>query len=148
MPTGILVVSSGVSSINGTNLARQNEPNPLAAATNFIAESGFSPGDFIRVEGSDGAISTSPVFFITSVSAGAQDEVAAAAVGRRRRSRRKVRKPRAAKKPAKKAAKKSSKKTAKKSSKKSSKKTGKKTAKKKAAKKSTKKTARKSAKKR
>jgi len=119
MPTGKLVVSSGVSSINGTNLARQNEPNPLAAATNFIAESGFSPGNLIRVEGSSGSISSGPVFFITSVRAGLG---AAKLAGRR-------------KKPAKKAAKKSSKKSAKKP------------AKKKAAKKSTKKQARKSAKK-
>jgi hypothetical protein len=137
MPTGTLVVSSGVSSINGTDLARNGEPQPFEAATNFIANNGFGDGDFVSVAGSNGNIGNVPVIFITAISAAQQDEVMAeTAAGRRRRGSKKGGKRRAAKKSIKKAAKKSSKKSPKK------------TAKKKTTKKSTKKSAKKSAKKR
>ncbi|HEU4712376.1 MAG TPA: hypothetical protein VFS76_12465 [Pyrinomonadaceae bacterium] len=126
MPSGVLVVSSGVSSINGTNLARKGQPNPLAAATNFIAESGFGPGDFIQVDGSSGSLGNASVFFITSVSAGQMGEVMAAAIEGSTRRSRKTGKQRAAKKPAKKPATKSSRKSTRKSTKKSSRKSAKK----------------------
>ena len=132
MPTGTLVVSSGVSSINGTDLARKGAPKPFEAATNFIANRGFRSGDFVRVEGSKGNVGNVPVIFITAISAAAQAEVMAATrAGGLRRGSKKGGKKRSAKKSTKKAAKKSSKKSPKK------------TAKKKTTKRSTKKSAKK-----
>lgn len=124
MPTGTLVVSSGVSSINGTDLARKGAPKPFEAATNSIANRGFGDGDFVTVEGSNGHVGNVPVIFITAISAAQQDEVmAATAAGGRRRGSKKGGKNRAAKKSTKKAAKKTAKKkTTKKSMKKSAKK--------------------------
>src|SRR5215216_2013596 len=125
MPTGTLVVSSGVSSINGTDLARKGAPKPFEAATNFIANRGFGDGDFVTVEGSNGKVGNVPVIFITAISAAKQDGVMAAAIGPggRRRGSKKGGKKRAAKKSTKKAAKKSAKKkTTKKSARKSAKK--------------------------
>lgn len=133
MPTGTLVVSSGVSSINGTDLARRGAPRPFEAATNFIANRGFGDGDFVTVEGSNGNVGSVPVIFITAISAAEQDEVmAATGAGGRRRGSKKGGKKRAAKKSTKKAAKKKTakKKTTKKSTKKSARKSAKKSAKK------------------
>jgi len=103
MPTGTLVVSSGVSSLNGTDLARKAAPKPFEAATNFIANRGFGDGDFVTVEGSNGSVGTVPVIFITAISA---------AESRRRRGSKKGGKKRTAKKSTKKAAKKTTKKKA------------------------------------
>ena len=140
MPTGFLVESSGVFSINGTDLARQGAPKPFEAAVNFIHNRGFVGGDFVTVGGSNGNVGNVPVIFITSISAAAHDEVIAAEAGVPPRRSGKAGKKRAAKKSAKKPAKKSSRKSAKKSANKR--------ATKKSAKKSTKKSSTKSAKKR
>jgi len=119
MPTGTLVVSSGVSSINGTDLARKGAPKPFEAATNLIANRGFGDGDSVTVEGSNGKVGNVPVIFITAISAAGQDKViAATAAGGRRRGSKKGGKKRAAKKSTKKAAKKPSRKSAKKTGKK------------------------------
>ncbi len=122
MPTGTLVVSSGVSSINGTDLARKGATKPFEAATNFCANSGFNNGDSVTVEGSNGKVGNVPVIFITAISAAAQDEVREP-IGGGRRGSKKGGKKSAAKKPGKKAAKKSpKKKSTKKLTKKSAKK--------------------------
>jgi hypothetical protein len=63
---GQLKVESGVSTLNGTTLARQGAGDPFGAATNFLANRGLNHNDFIRVEGSDGFVSNVPVFFITA----------------------------------------------------------------------------------
>jgi hypothetical protein len=133
MPTGTLVETSGVSSINGTDLARNGASKPFEAATNFIHNRGFGAGDFVTVGGSNGAVGGVPVFFITSITAAV---MAAGAADGRRLGGKKASKKRTAKKSTKKATKKSTKKSAKKP------------AKKRAAKKSTKKSVRKPAKKR
>ena len=108
MPTGTLVVSSGVSSINGTDLARKGAPKPFEAATNFIANSGFSGGDFVTVEGSNGNVGNVPVIFITAISA-AKKSIKKAA-----KKSKKAEKKTAKKKTTKKSTKKSAKKSAKK----------------------------------
>ena len=135
--TGVLVESSGITTLKGTRLARQGANDPFTAATNFLANNGFDDGDRVTVDGSTGSVGTVPAFFITSVQAAAGFLGMAAAAGISKSAGKK----RAARKSTKKRARKSTKKSAKKSSKKTSKKT-------KAAKKSTKKSGRKSAKKR
>lgn len=69
--TGTLTVSSGVSRLNGTRLARQGENDPFAAATNFLANRGLGNNAFIRVDGNNGFVGSVPVIFIVSAGPGA-----------------------------------------------------------------------------
>jgi hypothetical protein len=64
--TGRLTVDSGVSSLDGTTLARAGTPNPFGMATSFLANRNLKPNNFIRVDGTDGYVGNVPVFFITS----------------------------------------------------------------------------------
>jgi hypothetical protein len=67
--SGQLTVDSGVSVLNGnTTLARVGQPNPFAAATNFLAARGLGNNDLIQVEGNNDSVGNVPVFDITAAS--------------------------------------------------------------------------------
>lgn len=118
--SGILKVSSGISELNGTRLARQGA-NPFTAATNFLANRGFGNNSPITVDGTDDFVGGVPVIFINSVEAGATRDVA------RRGARKAAKKPAARKAAGKKrAAKKIRRKGAKKSAAKKSRKSARK----------------------
>lgn len=63
--TGTLTVIAGVSRLDGQRLAMAGTGNPFGAATNFLANRGLNPGDFIWVIGSEGFVGSVPAFFIT-----------------------------------------------------------------------------------
>jgi hypothetical protein len=65
--TGTLEVKLGESKLNGTPLAREGAADPLAAATNFLANRGLGDDDRVKVTGSAGSLGTLEVFFITDV---------------------------------------------------------------------------------
>lgn len=107
--TGTLIVSSGISQLNGIRLALQGPGNQFTAATNFLANQGFGNNSPISVDGTNGFVGTVPAIFINSVSSPAA-RAARRAAAKGGASRKGAKKP-AAKKPAKKrAAKKSSRK--------------------------------------
>lgn len=64
--TGLLTLDSGVSSLDGTPLARAGAPNPFTAATNFLAARGLGRNKIIQVDGSDGFVGNVQVIFITA----------------------------------------------------------------------------------
>lgn len=101
--TGTLKVSSGVSRLNGTRLARQGENDPFAAATNFLANKGLGNNAFIRVDGNDGFVGSVPVIFVVSagprVLGGMVAMTVSKAIGGGSKASRKATKP-ATKKPA------------------------------------------------
>jgi hypothetical protein len=101
--TGTLKVSSGVSRLNGTRLARQGENDPFAAATNFLANRGLGNNAFIRVDGNDGFVGSVPVIFVVSAGSGALGGMiamtASKAIGAGSKASRKATKP-VTKKPA------------------------------------------------
>jgi hypothetical protein len=77
--SGILKVSSGVSRLNGTRLAIVGDPDPFGAATDFLANRGLSPNDFIWVDGTDDFVGNVPVNNITDAGPVAPALIGAAA---------------------------------------------------------------------
>ena len=68
MLKGILVVSQGVSRVNGTILAICGRPDAIAAATNFLAGKGLGHGMHISVTGGSGLIGNTAVFCMADAS--------------------------------------------------------------------------------
>jgi hypothetical protein len=66
--TGRLTIENGESRLDGTLLARKGAPDPLGAATSFVANLGLRDGDCITVSGESGTIGSTPVIFIDSAS--------------------------------------------------------------------------------
>jgi hypothetical protein len=65
---GILVVSQGVSRVNGTILAICGQRDAIAAATNFLAGRGLGNGMHIVVTGGFGLIGNTAVFCMADAS--------------------------------------------------------------------------------
>ena len=66
--TGVLAINSGVTRLDFTPLAVQGgQPNPIAAATNRVRNSGFKSGDRATVTGSDGTLDGVPVLFMVAI---------------------------------------------------------------------------------
>ena len=122
--SGILKVSSGISQLNGTRLARQGAGNPFTAATNFLANRGFGNNSPITVDGDNGFVGSVPVIFINSVEAAADRAATRAVAGRA--PRKAAKKPAAKKAPGKKRAAKKISRAAKKSAAKKSRKSARK----------------------
>jgi len=75
--TGTLHISQGVSTLDGTTLARRGPGDPLQNATTFVQNAGFDDGDPITVTGTEGKVGDLPVIFIDSVVGAAAPVVSA-----------------------------------------------------------------------
>jgi len=78
--TGRLRIDNGESRLDGTLLARKGAPDPLGAATSFLANLGLRDGDCITVSGENGTIDSTSVVFMDSASKAQESLCSEAAV--------------------------------------------------------------------